>query len=110
MERFEAQPPQALARAAIDDYGWPVALDASSCRCEWIRPASEPGYGIPTRESADALHRVAHDEGYLLDPTYTAKAAAVLLAMAADGRLAPGGRVLFLHTGGLSTTAAGPNH
>jgi 1-aminocyclopropane-1-carboxylate deaminase/D-cysteine desulfhydrase-like pyridoxal-dependent ACC family enzyme len=49
---------------------------------------------------------VARDEGYLLDPTYTAKAARALLAMASDGSLARGSRVLFIHTGGLPTTAA----
>jgi len=110
MQRFHAASPRALAQAAVDLYGWPAVLDAGVTRCEWLTPTDEPGYGITTTASEAALRRFAQDEGYLLDPTYTAKAAAALLAMAADGRLAPGQRVLFVHTGGLSTTAAGPSH
>ena len=107
MERFHATSPERLAQSAIDLYDWPVTLGDGPARCEWVCPPGEPGYGIPTAASDAALQRFARDEGYLLDPTYTAKAAAALLAMASDGRLARGGRVLFVHTGGLSTTAAG---
>lgn len=106
LDRFEAASPSALAQAAVHLYGWPVRLDDSPARCEWIRPADEPGYGLRTGASDEALTRVARDEGYLLDPTYTAKAASALLAMTSDGRLARGARVLFIHTGGLPTTAA----
>lgn len=110
MDRFAASSPAALVQAAIDLYGWPVALESSRARCTWVRPEDEPGYGLPTAAAQAALLRVARDEGYLLDATYTAKAAAAMTAMAADGRVAPGARVLFVHTGGLSTTAAGQDH
>ena len=108
LHRFAAHSPEDLARAAAQRYGWPMDLAASPVRHHWWRQAEEPGYGIPTPGSRAALQRFAVDEGYLLDPTYTAKAAAALIAMAADGRLARGSRVLFIHTGGLSTTAAAP--
>jgi len=110
LARFEATSPATLVQGAIDRYGWPVSLDDSRARCVWERPAAEPGYGIPTEASRDAMLRVAGDEGYLLDATYTAKAVAALTAMAADGRLERGSRVLLIHTGGLSTTAAGETH
>lgn len=110
MQRFAAVSPLDLAQAAIDLYRWPVDAAAGPTRCDWTTPAGEPGYGIPTAASEEALRRVAHEEGFLLDPTYTAKAAAALFAMAADGRLPRGQRVLFVHTGGLSTTAAGSSH
>ncbi len=106
MRRFEAPSPDTLAQAAIDTYAWPVSLAAAPARCAWITPPDEPGYGRATAASAEALRRIARLEGHLLDPTYTAKAAAALMAMCADGRIAPGTRVLFIHTGGLSTTAA----
>jgi 1-aminocyclopropane-1-carboxylate deaminase/D-cysteine desulfhydrase-like pyridoxal-dependent ACC family enzyme len=106
MARFESQSPAALVQAAIDLYGWPSALAEGPARCDWVRPPDEPGYGLRTAGSDDALRRVAREEGYLLDPTYTAKAAAALFAMASDGRLRPGARVLFIHTGGLPSTAA----
>ena len=106
LQRFQATAPDRLVEAAIGMYGWPVALDRSPARCSWVTPPDEPGYGIATSASEDALRRFAREEGYLLDPTYTAKAAAALIGMCTDGRLAPGMRVLFIHTGGLSTTAA----
>jgi L-cysteate sulfo-lyase len=110
MDRFTATPPAALVQAAIDRYRWPLSLDAIDARCLWHRPEREPGYGIATEASESALRRVARDEGYLLDPTYTAKAAAALVSMVEDGSLARGSRVLFVHTGGLSTTAAADAH
>jgi len=44
---------------------------------------------------------VARTEGIFLDPTYTAKAMAALLAYVRAGRFDPGATVLFWHTGGL---------
>ncbi|MDX1492970.1 MAG: pyridoxal-phosphate dependent enzyme [Longimicrobiales bacterium] len=63
------------------------------------------GYGIPTTASTSALERFARLEGVVLDPTYTAKAAAGMIAAltaGSAGRGEPGGsrRVVFLHTGG----------
>lgn len=58
------------------------------------------GYGIPTADSEEALRQVARLEGIVLDPTYTAKAAAGMFAWAREGRLGPRQRSVFLHTGG----------
>ena len=110
MRRFAAASPHALVEAAVARYAWPLSLAATQARCTWVRDDDEPGYGIGTPASREALSRFAGEEGFLLDPTYTAKAAAALLRMAQDGRLPRGRRVLFLHTGGLSTTAAGESH
>ena len=106
MRRFDAAAPHALAQAAIDRYRWPVSLASSAARCEWVTSPDEPGYGISTPASEDALRLMARAEGYLLDPTYTAKAAAGLIALVRQGRIRRGHRVLFVHTGGLSTTAS----
>jgi L-cysteate sulfo-lyase len=110
MDRFSAASPATLAQAAVDLYGWPLRLEDTRARVSWHRPGEEPGYGVPTPAAEAALRRFAQDEGYLLDPTYTAKAAATLIALASDGRLGRGARVLFIHTGGLSTTTAGVPH
>jgi len=59
------------------------------------------GYGIPTAASREATELVARTEGIFLDPTYTAKAMAALLAYVRAGRFDPGATVLFWHTGGL---------
>jgi D-cysteine desulfhydrase len=55
------------------------------------------GYGHPTEAAARAM-ALAAEEGLSLDPVYTAKAMAGLLALRAEGRL--DGPVLFVHTDG----------
>jgi 1-aminocyclopropane-1-carboxylate deaminase/D-cysteine desulfhydrase-like pyridoxal-dependent ACC family enzyme len=65
------------------------------------------GYGIPTAASTDALHLVARREGILLDPVYTAKAMAGLLARVRAGEFTSEQSVLFWHTGGQVVTASG---
>jgi D-cysteine desulfhydrase family pyridoxal phosphate-dependent enzyme len=57
------------------------------------------GYGVPTPESAEAIDLAARCEGLFLDPTYTAKAMASLIARARNGEF-DGRTVLFWHTGG----------
>jgi 1-aminocyclopropane-1-carboxylate deaminase/D-cysteine desulfhydrase-like pyridoxal-dependent ACC family enzyme len=59
------------------------------------------GYGLPTQASSEAAERLARHEGVFLDPTYSAKAMAGLLAHLAEGRIAAGHTVVFWHTGGL---------
>ena len=58
------------------------------------------GYAIPTRESEEAIRLFAETEGILLDPVYTSKAAAGLIAYCREGRFKQTDRVLFWHTGG----------
>jgi D-cysteine desulfhydrase family pyridoxal phosphate-dependent enzyme len=60
-----------------------------------------PGYGIPTPASAEALDLAARTEGLLLDPVYTAKAMAMLVAAVRAGRFDSNQTVLFWHTGGV---------
>lgn len=56
-------------------------------------------YGVPTPDGMEALRLLARTEGVILDPVYTAKALAALIADARAGRL-PEGPVVFVHTGG----------
>ena len=58
------------------------------------------GYGVPTASSTEALELVARREGILLDPVYTAKAMAGLIARVRQGEFNEGQTVLFWHTGG----------
>jgi 1-aminocyclopropane-1-carboxylate deaminase/D-cysteine desulfhydrase-like pyridoxal-dependent ACC family enzyme len=57
------------------------------------------GYGIPTRQSIEATELAARREALFLDPTYTAKAMAGLIAKARASELGSG-TTLFWHTGG----------
>lgn len=58
------------------------------------------GYGLPTPEMSNAVARFARTEGLVLDPVYSGKAAAALLAMAGAGELDAATGVAFVHTGG----------
>lgn len=58
------------------------------------------GYGLPTELSTLALQLFARLEGVIIDPVYTAKAAAGLLDLTRRGVIPAGSRVLFWHTGG----------
>jgi D-cysteine desulfhydrase family pyridoxal phosphate-dependent enzyme len=58
------------------------------------------GYGIPTSEGVEAIRLVARTEGIFLDPTYTGKGMAGLIAEIRSGRIGKGETVVFLHTGG----------
>jgi len=57
------------------------------------------GYGRPTEAANAATRLLARTEGILVDPIYTAKALAGLIARVHDGRLH--GPVVFWHAGGL---------
>ena len=65
-----------------------------------LRSMSGPGYAIPSPEGQEAVRLMAQEEGIFLDPVYTGKAFAGLLAMARDGSFGPDENVLFVHTGG----------
>lgn len=58
------------------------------------------GYGIPTVASHEATRLFATRAGLVLDPTYTSKGAAELIAWVGEKRIPRGARVVFLHTGG----------
>jgi 1-aminocyclopropane-1-carboxylate deaminase/D-cysteine desulfhydrase-like pyridoxal-dependent ACC family enzyme len=58
------------------------------------------GYGIPTDESREAIELAARTEAIFLDPTYTAKAMAGLIANVRQQKFKENQTVLFWHTGG----------
>jgi 1-aminocyclopropane-1-carboxylate deaminase/D-cysteine desulfhydrase-like pyridoxal-dependent ACC family enzyme len=58
------------------------------------------GYGIPTDESREAIDLCARSEAIFLDPTYTAKAMAGLIACVRQQKFKEHQTVLFWHTGG----------
>lgn len=59
-----------------------------------------PGYECPSEEATAAIKLLARTEGILVDPVYSGKAFAGLLADIRSGRVPAGSNVLFLHTGG----------
>jgi 1-aminocyclopropane-1-carboxylate deaminase/D-cysteine desulfhydrase-like pyridoxal-dependent ACC family enzyme len=59
-----------------------------------------PGYGVLVQSEVDVIRTFARSEGLLLDPVYTARAAAGMLDMISKGSITMGSTVLFWHTGG----------
>jgi D-cysteine desulfhydrase/L-cysteate sulfo-lyase len=58
------------------------------------------GYGVPSEAGDEAVRIFARTEGIILDPIYTGKAAAGLIAHVREGRFADDDVVVFVHTGG----------
>ena len=58
------------------------------------------GYGIPSEASIEATKLFARTEGVILDPVYTGKAAAGMIAHIREGRYSENDVVVFVHTGG----------
>ncbi len=59
-----------------------------------------PGYGHATPDGESAIALFAARAGVILDPVYTGKAAAGMIAWIRDGRVPAGSHVIFVHTGG----------
>jgi D-cysteine desulfhydrase/L-cysteate sulfo-lyase len=58
------------------------------------------GYGLPSEAGDEAVRLFARTEGIVLDPIYTGKAAAGMIAHLREGRFGPDQVVVFVHTGG----------
>lgn len=89
----------AISRPVLNDLG--ASADIHENEIEVIEDFIGAGYGIPTPASKEAAAIFNQLEGILLDPVYTAKAAAGMLDLISSGRFKPESNVLFWHTGGL---------
>jgi len=58
------------------------------------------GYGIPTEAAVEATRLFARTEGVVLDPIYTGKAAAGMIAHIRSRRYSKDDVLVFVHTGG----------
>lgn len=93
---FEEITPR-LMREAAALLGADVTIGADDFA---LRDVCGPGYAIASQEGNAAVAMMAENEGIFLDPVYTGKAFAGLIAMAREGAFAPEDRVLFVHSGG----------
>jgi D-cysteine desulfhydrase family pyridoxal phosphate-dependent enzyme len=89
---------------------------AALLKLDWIFSAADApvhggfigqGYGIPSREAAEAIKLVGLTEGILLDPTYTGKAMAGFLSGFQNRQFDGCKKIIFLHTGGEPAFFAG---
>ena len=88
----------ALGRECAEVLGLDLSLKAEDF--ESYAAFVGPDYGVVTPESREALHLLAQQEGLLLDPSYTSKAMAGLLAHVRAGWWRPDQSLIFVHTGG----------
>jgi L-cysteate sulfo-lyase len=58
-------------------------------------------YGVPTTAMIEAVKLLARTEGIFLDPVYSGKAFAGMMADIRSGKFAKGDKILFILTGGL---------
>lgn len=84
--------------------GIELMLDAPPCALQGDVRVDDrfigAGYGVPSEAGGEALRLLARMEGIVLDPVYSAKAFAGLLAHVRDGQLKSAREALFWHTGG----------
>ena len=59
-----------------------------------------PDYGLPDAATIAAIRMAARLEAMLTDPVYEGKSMAGLIAMARDGEIPRGAKVLYVHLGG----------
>jgi len=88
-----------LVQATVDYMGLP----ASSVERADVVANSDyvgDGYGIPTDSMIEALRLTAEHEAILLDPVYSGKGMAGLIALIRSGHFKKGENVVFVHTGG----------
>jgi len=83
----------------------PPAMPELTVDASWIGP----GYTRVTPAALSALQSLARSDGVLLDMTYTAKAMAGLIGLAARGAFASDRPVVFVHTGGTPELFARPD-
>jgi 1-aminocyclopropane-1-carboxylate deaminase/D-cysteine desulfhydrase-like pyridoxal-dependent ACC family enzyme len=91
------EPAETVAELATEVGSRPVT--ASQLRISLDQVGA--GYAHVTDQSAAAMRLVGRTEGLVLDPIYTGRTMAALVAAVQDGTITAGAPTVFLHTGGM---------
>ena len=86
---------------AVAAFARPLSRTPITAKELRVRDQIGAGYGTYTAEVAEAMVTTARSEGVILDPTYTGRAMAGLIAAVEDGDIRRGQTTVFVHTGGL---------
>lgn len=65
------------------------------------RDYAYPAYGIPSKETNEAIRLCARTEGMMTDPVYEGKSMQGLIDLTRKGFFPPGSKVLYAHLGGV---------
>ena len=87
---------EAIIHRALQRFEVPVRFERENL--EIIEGYYGKGYGDIPEKISDCIRRVALSDGLILDPVYTAKA---MYGLIEEEKQIEGGRVLFIHTGGI---------
>jgi len=87
-----------LTEEALALLGHPTTLGEGAINIDGSQLGE--GYGLPTPAMIEAVQLMARCEGLLVDPVYSGKAFAGLIADLRQGRYRSGDNVLFVMTGG----------
>jgi D-cysteine desulfhydrase family pyridoxal phosphate-dependent enzyme len=87
-----------IVQKTVERLGIPCPLAKEDIVC--VDGFVGEAYAVPTPEGLAALRLLAHTEAILLEPVYSAKAFAGMLAEVRSGMYGPDESVIFLHTGG----------
>ena len=77
-----------------------LGLPFDAARVEVVAGHAGPAYGVPHQATVEAIRLAARLEAMLLDPVYSGKGLAGLIALIRAGRWSASDDVVFLHTGG----------
>jgi L-cysteate sulfo-lyase len=86
----------AYGRAAAELLGH--AFDDANV--EVVAGHAGPAYGVPHQATVEAIRLGAALEALVLDPVYSGKGLAGLIALIRDGRWTKNQDIVFIHTGG----------
>ncbi len=87
-----------IARATAELIGLPRPISDNAIE---IDPRfAGPDYGLPDEPTIAAIRKAASLEAMLTDPVYEGKSMAGLIAMAQNGEIPAGSKVLYVHLGG----------
>ena len=86
------------SRAVAEQLDLPQALEAGDL--DVLTDYTGPAYGVPFDGVFEAMHMAAKTESLILDPNYTGKSMAALIAEIRAGRVDPSVPVVFIHSGG----------
>jgi L-cysteate sulfo-lyase len=86
----------AYAKGAADLLGLP--FDAADV--DVVAGHAGPAYGVPHQATIEAIKLGARLEGLVLDPVYSGKGLAGLIALIQSGRWTKDQDIVFIHTGG----------
>lgn len=92
--------PWIVAAAAEASKRWRLPATLSEADFDIIDSEIAPGYGMPSARSVAAVRLAGRSEGLVLDPIYSGKGLAGLMAGLDAGALRRGASLAFLHSGG----------